>query len=128
MKEITMNTYDRKVIASTRTDLRLLACIAEFYRDRNVLPRTKSALIGDVLEDFAKLLDKQGKSKIPETNQQALDILKANNFNFYTSQEGVLPRDIVEVLADEEFESMLSEETDIKAAVLASLKEQESEK
>jgi len=114
--------YDRKIIASTRTDLRILACIAIFYRDNQSLSRTKSSLIGDVLEDFALILEKQKKSIIPIAHTKALKILRECNFNFYDkSESGGLARDVVETLAQEEFALVEHEEVDIRKAVLDTL-------
>ena len=101
--------YKRELIISTRTDVRLIAGLALFYKDKNMLARTKSSLIGDSLEDFVLFLANKNLTSIPETVAEALQILKENNFNFFVKEGKALQRNIVKVLADEEYDIVRAE-------------------
>ena len=101
--------YKRNCIVSTRTDIRLLAGFARFYKDKNVLARTKSSLVGDIIEDFARFLQLKKLLEIPITIVEAMDILKQSNFSFIGGRGGTHQRGVVTALAKEEYEDVSSE-------------------
>lgn len=103
-----MSIYKRDCIVSTRTDIRLLAGFAKFYK-KDVLARTKSSLVGDIIEDFACFLQKKELLQIPTTVVEAIDILKQSNFSFIGGRGRTEQRGVVKRLADEEYEDTAGE-------------------
>ena len=101
--------YKRNCIVSTRTDIRLLAGFAKFYKDKNVLARTKSSLVGDIIEDFALFLESKELLEVPVTTVEALDILKQSNFSFIGGKGRVHQRGVVTDLSKEEYIHISSE-------------------
>ena len=123
-----MPIYERKLVVSLRTDIRLLAGLAEFYKNRNELARTKSSLVGDAIEDFVLFLQSKDKLSVPLTTHEALDILKENNFNFFEKGGTMYQRGIVKGLADEEYDYVKAEAEDVDAQLAKEIGKQLAEK
>ena len=114
-----MSMYKRECIISTRTDLRLLAALATFYKSTDELARTKSSLVGDAIEDFVLFLASKDKLKIPATTMEALEILKGSNFNFI-NRGSKFQRSVIKTLADEEYDIVKSEVDEFDSDSIAS--------
>ena len=106
------------MIVTIRQDERPLAEIAAYYSKKGRLPRTKAALVSQIIGDFAFILRTNERSEYVSTIEEAITIMNAFSF--------VDAKDQQEDLKDLDLRPGEGEDEDLKKA-LELLNEEEGE-